>query len=176
MKRLFVLLPFFLFIIVGCQNKETLAELDELKTKTELATQNKALIQDYIEAWNTKKIIVIDEFLHSELQVYIPSNSQAPMSLDAYKDWLDGLLQAYPDVHYEILDMVAYEDKVCVRWTCTATYQGSDPDDPIRGKEILGSAIEIFKVQDGKIIEERSEMDALGWNLQIGMELRQKHY
>jgi steroid delta-isomerase-like uncharacterized protein len=174
MKRLIVLLPLSLLIMFSCQNKETLAELDEVKAQVELEKQNLALIGKYIEAWNTKKIIVIDEFLDSDFQAYIPSNSEASMSLVEFKDWIEVLMQAFPDMHWDIQDIFAYKDKVCLRWTCTATYLGDDPDNSATGKQIFGSAIEIFKVENGKIMEERSEVDALGWNLQLGMELKMK--
>jgi len=168
MKRSLFLLPFLVFIIVSCQNKETLAELDELKAQTELEKQNLALLGKYIEAWNAYDIQLLDEFLDPQFQIYIPSNSENPMSLEQHKEWLDGIFQAYPDIHYDIQDIFVYKDKVCIRWTCTATYQGVDPDDPAAGKKIVASAIETYKVEDGKIVEERSEMDALGVNQQLG--------
>jgi len=174
MKNLLLLIPLGLLIMVSCQDKETLAELEKVKVQVELEKQNLVLIGKYIEAWNSKKIIVIDEFLDSDFQAYIPSNSEDPMSLDEFKDWIEGIFQAYPDVYYDIQDIFAYKDKVCLRWTCTATYLGDDPDNPATGKQILGSAIEIYKMENGMIMEERSETDALGWNLQLGFELKLK--
>jgi steroid delta-isomerase-like uncharacterized protein len=174
MKRSLLLLPFFLFIIFSCQNKETQAKLDEVNTKTELEEQNLALLGKYIEAWNTFDTQVFDDLLDSQFKIYVPSNSENPMSLEQHKEWIDGIFQAYPDIHYDIQDIFAYKDKVCLRWTCTATYLGDDPDNPATGKQILGSAIEIYTVENGKITEERSEMDALGWNLQLGFELKMK--
>jgi len=171
MKRLFVLVPLSLLILVSCQNKETLAELDELKAQTELEKQNLALLGKYIEAWNAQDIQLLDEFLDPQFQLYIPSNSEDPMSLEQFKGWFDGIFQVYPDIQYDIQDIFVYKDKVCIRWTCTATYQGVDPDDPTTGKKIVASAIETYKVENGKIVEERSETDALGLNQQLGYTL-----
>lgn len=171
MKRLFVLVPLSLMILVSCQNKETLAELDDLKAQTELEEQNKALIEKYIAAWNTKDVQLLDEFLDPQFKIYVPSNAENPMSLEQHKEWIEGIMQAFPDIHWDIQGMVAHKDKVCLRWTVHATYKGVEPDDPATGKTILGSAIEIYKVENGKIMEERSEMDALGWNQQLGYTL-----
>jgi len=171
MKKLFVLVPLCLLILVSCQNKETLAEIDELKAQTELEEQNKVLIEKYITAWNAYDIQLLDELLDPQFQIIIPSNSENPMSLEQHKEWIGGIFQAFPDIQYEINELFATGDKVCLRWTCTATYQGVDPDDPATGKTIVGSAIEIYKVENGKIIEEKSEMDALGWNQQLGYTL-----
>jgi steroid delta-isomerase-like uncharacterized protein len=174
MKRLIVLLPLSLLIMFSCQNKETLAALDEVKAQVELEKQNLFLIAKYIEAWNTFDTQVFDDLLDPQFKIYVPSNSETSISLEQHKEWIDGIFQAFPDVHYDIQDIFAYKDKVCLRWTCTATYLGDDPDKPATGKQILGSAIEIYTVENGKIMEERSEMDALGWNLQLGFELKMK--
>jgi steroid delta-isomerase-like uncharacterized protein len=174
MKRSLLLLPFFLFIIFSCQNKETLAELEGLKETAALEEQNLALIENYIEAWNAKDVQLLDEFLDPQFKIYVPSNSENPMSLEQHKEWIEGIIQAFPDIRWDIQEIFAYKDKVCLRWTCTAAYLGDDPDNPATGKQILGSAIEIFTVENGKIMEERSEMDALGWNQQLGMELKMK--
>lgn len=174
MKRLLVLLPLSLLILGSCQNKETLVELEGLKATVALEEQNLALIEEYIEAWNAKDVQLLDEFLDPQFNIYVSSNSENPMSLDQHKEWIEGIMQAFPDIHWDIQDIFAYKDKVCLRWTCTATYLGDDPDNPATGKQILGSAIEIYKMENGKIMEERSEMDALGWNLQLGMELKMK--
>jgi hypothetical protein len=36
MKKLFVLLPFVLFVVISCQDKKSMVELDELKAKAKL--------------------------------------------------------------------------------------------------------------------------------------------
>ncbi len=174
MKKLLVLLPFFLFIIFSCQNKETQAKLDEVNAKTELEKQNKALIEKYIEAWNTQDFKVIDECLSPQIKVYVPSNAEDPMSLELFKEWLHGILQPFPDSHYDIRDIFCEGDRICVRWAYTASHQGDYMGLPPSGMKVQGSAIEIFRVENGKIVEERSEMDAMGLVMQLGFELKLK--
>jgi len=40
---------------------------------------------------------------------------------------------------------------------------------PASGRKVSVSAIEIFRVGNGKILEERTEMDALGLMQQLGL-------
>ena len=105
MKRLFVLIPCIVLLLVSCQDKEAMAELEDLKAKTELEEQNMALIEKYIEGWNSKNIQILDEFLDPQFQVYIPSNTQNPMSLEQFKGWIEGLFQAFPDIQYDIQEI-----------------------------------------------------------------------
>lgn len=173
MKNFYVL-PIILCLLVSCQDKETLAELEDLKAKTVLEEQNKALIEKYIEAWNAKDMRVLDEILDPQFKIFVPSNSSSPLSLEQHKAWIAGIFQGFPDIHYHIQELVAEGDKVSLRWDCHATLPGNTPDEPVSDKQILGSAIEIYKIVDGKIVEERSEMDALGWNQQMGYTLVMK--
>ena len=69
----------------------------------------------------------------------------------------------------DLQKIFASGDKVCSRWTCTATYKVDNLEAVEIKKKVIGSAIETFRLQDGKILEERSEMDALGWNQQLGL-------
>jgi predicted ester cyclase len=168
MKKILVLFPILVLLIVSCQNKEDQAALDDMKAKEEFEGQNRALVEKFIQNWNTMSIQVLEEHLDPQFKVYIPSNTGEPMSLAQWKEWIQRISQSFPDIQYEIMDMMVENDKVCVRWTCTATFQ-SDPDDPATKKEISGSGIEIYTVENGKIIEERSETNSLGWNQQLGL-------
>jgi predicted ester cyclase len=40
---------------------------------------------------------------------------------------------------------------------------------PASGRKVSGGAIEVFRVGNGKILEERTEMDALGLLQQLGL-------
>jgi predicted ester cyclase len=171
MKKIYVLLPIFLFFLLSCHNHETVAELDELKAQAELEQQNQALVEKFIGMWNSRDIEGFDEILDPRFKVYIPSTTDEPMSLDAYKEWTIRLIQRFPDIHYEIRDIFAAGDQVCIWWVVHATLPGADADGPDAGKKVSGGAIEIYTVKDEKIIEERNEMDELGIQQQMGYKL-----
>jgi predicted ester cyclase len=167
MKKSMVMYPILLILVAGCQNKETRAALDEVQARSEVEEQNKALVEKYLQTWNSQNFQIMDECLDDAFTIYVPSNTGQPMLLERSKEWIDGIFAAWPDIHYEIQDMLVDNDRVCVRWTCTATYY-PDPDDPATAKEITGSAIELFRVVNGKITEERTETDSQGWQQQMG--------
>jgi len=169
MKKAFILLPFFLFFIVGCQYKEGQAALDQMETKAALEQQNKDLIVKYIQAWNNQDMEVMDGCLDPDFKVYIPSSAEEPMSLEQFREWLKVILTAFPDSHYEVEDIFCERNRICVRWTYSATQQGEYMGMPASGRKVSVSAIEIFRVGNGKILEERTEMDALGLMQQLGL-------
>ena len=91
MKKAIILLPFFLFLVTGCQNEKAEAALDELEAKAELEQQNKDLIEKYIQAWNSQDFEIMDGILDPEFKVYIPSSTGDPMSLEQFRKWLKGI-------------------------------------------------------------------------------------
>lgn len=170
MNRLYLLL-ISLFLFFGCQNQEILTELNELKAQSELEQQNLALVEKFIIAWNSQDIDSFDEILDPQFKAYVPSTTEEPMSVDAYKEWMKGIIQGFPDIHYEIKDIFAAGNRVSLWWVLDATLPGSNPDGPDAGKKISGSAIEIYTVINGKIVEEKTEIDELGLQQQMGFKL-----
>jgi len=160
-----------LFFLLSCHNHEAAAELDELKARAELEQENLALVEKFIGTWNAREFEMNDEFLDPQFKIYLPSNVEEPMSMEAYEEWFKNLFQNFPDLQFNIKESFASGDKVCIRWELVCTLPGADPADPDPGNKLTGSAIEIYTVKDGKIVEERADEDALGIQLQLGYTL-----
>jgi predicted ester cyclase len=54
------------------------------------------------------------------------------------------------------------------------THQGEFAGIPATGNKVEISGIMIGRIENGKIVEEREEMDMLGLFMQLGMELKPK--
>ncbi len=78
---------------------------------------------------------------------------------------------AFPDCHDIIDNLIAVGDKVVVRWTMRGTHLGEWPAPwgsiPPTGKPVTVSAIHIFRITDGKIVERWAQVDTLGILQQI---------
>jgi predicted ester cyclase len=79
--------------------------------------------------------------------------------------------QAFPDVQTTMEDQVAEGDKVVTRFTARGTHQGESEDfGPPTGNriEVTGITIERFS-EEGKIVEDWTNFDALGLMQQLGL-------
>jgi predicted ester cyclase len=76
---------------------------------------------------------------------------------------------AYPDLHTTIEDMIAEGDKVVTRLTFGGTHQGTFQGIPPTGKQVTITGIQILRIADSKLVEHRSEFDALGMMQQLGV-------
>jgi hypothetical protein len=75
MNKLYMALPLILILcfMVGCQDKEAMAELEAIKAQAEVEEQNKALVMRYYEAWIKGDIEVIKEIFSSDYVWHTPS-------------------------------------------------------------------------------------------------------
>ena len=82
MKKRCMILPVALILcfMVGCQDKEAMAELEEFKAQAAVEEQNKALVKRSIEAWEKGDFEAFMELLAPGFAFYYPSGSTTPMS------------------------------------------------------------------------------------------------
>jgi len=174
MKRTLHISMFILFFIMGCQDKQMSTEYDAFKKKSQAEEQNKIIVEKYFAGWNSKDLKVLDEIADPQFGMYNPSISQNPMNTEQTKSWAESIFKAFPDVKYDIKEILAEGDKVAIWWTFTGTQQGEIWNIPATGKKVTNSAIEIYKFKDGKILEERTEIDGMSFFQQLGMEMQPK--
>jgi predicted ester cyclase len=77
--------------------------------------ENKAVVRRLIaEVLNGGRLEVIDELY-------------APTLAPAARRWIAPFRASFPDVHMEIVELIAEGDKVVGRFTCSATHLGERP-------------------------------------------------
>jgi predicted ester cyclase len=82
---------------------------------------------------------------------------------------IDRLLRAFPDHHETIDDIVAEDDKVVARVRWTGTHQGEYLGAAPTGKQVTYTAITIYRIEGGKVVESWQEGDRIGLMQQLGV-------
>ena len=167
-------LSLILCFMVGCQDKEAMAELEAMKAQKAVEEQNKALIRNYLEEMDNQNFEIFNEVYAPDAKLYYPSNSSEPMSLERAIPMAESFYAAFPDFSHSIEELISEGDKVVLRAIDRGTHQGEFNGIPATGKTIEMGVIAIFYFKDGKIVEAREEMDMMGLMQQLGMELRPK--
>jgi len=176
-KKLLMILPLALILcfVVGCQDKEAMAELEEFRAQAELEEQNLALVKglwEEVEKWNVE---IFRELCAPEFAYYSTSISPEPISLDGIIEAFKMEFQGFPnDYNFTTHELIAKGDKVIARVTVTGTHEGEYYGIPASGNKIEFGVIDIFHIKEGKIVETREEIDSLGLMRQLGMELKPK--
>jgi len=176
MKKLYMILPLALILcfMVGCQDKAAMAELEEFRAQAALEEQNKEIVKDFLEELSKGNVEIWKELCSSEFALYYPSEATEPMSLEQAYESFQILFKGFPDLNWNIRELIAKGDKVIARFTVTGTHEGEYRGILATGNKVNISEIVIFQFKDGKCIETREEADALSFMHQLGMELKPK--
>ena len=175
MKKLCMILPLVLILcfMVGCQDKEAMAELEEFRAQAEIEKQNKELIHNLYEQWHNRNIDALTE-MHASNAKYNHPSAGAPIPFEKALEAMQMYWQAFPDLTLTVEDIIAEGDKVVVRFIGRGTHQGDLGGIPAKGVKTEASGMEIYHFKDGKIGEVWEISDALGLMQQLGMELKPK--
>ena len=173
MKKLMVIFPLvaLLCITFGCQDKEALAKLEEVKAQADLEEQNKAVVLKWFEEIGKGNIEEGFEVCAPDYRLYFPSNTTTPFTKEQNSEIALQMFHAFPDIVHEIKDIAAFGDKVMVRAVDIATHTNEYQGIPPTVKKFEISWIIIFRLKDGKIVEAWEEVDSAGFMQQLGMEL-----
>jgi len=175
MKKVSIILPLALVLcfMVGCQDKEAMAELEEFKAQAAVEEQNIALIKRHYDAWNSGDVEAIKEIFSPDYVYHRPSAQDA--SLEQLIEWLKPQMVAFPDRIYSVEDILAKGDKVVSSYIFRGTHEGDmEGLPPATGKKFEVTGIEIWRVENGKIVESWDAHDDLSLYQQLGMELKPK--
>jgi predicted ester cyclase len=119
---------------------------------------NKATVRRLIaEVLNGGRLEVIDELYAPEL---------AP----AARRWITPFRASFPEIHMEIVELIAEGDKVVGRFTCSATHLGAWLGHAPTGRRFERvDEVAIFQLRDGRIVHAWSLEDNLGRLQQLGL-------
>jgi len=175
MKKLLMILPLALIscFMVGCQDKEAMAELEAMKVQAEVEEQNEATIRRLLKEMDKGSVDIWDEVTSPDYVFHMPGNPE-PLTVEDHKQTSRAFYAAFPDMYHRIEDIIAKGDRVIVRTTNRGTHKGEIMGVPPSGKEIVYSVIDICRFENGKIVEEWVEFDSLVLMQQLGMELKPK--
>jgi steroid delta-isomerase-like uncharacterized protein len=132
------------------------------------AEQNKTLIRrGFEEGINQRKFDYFDQAL---APTYINHNMPAPApGPEGFKQVIAMFINAFPDMQITVEDAIAEGDKVATRGTWRGTHKGDFMSIPATGKSVAVSYSDIWRVENGRAVENWVQMDMLGLMQQLGV-------
>jgi steroid delta-isomerase-like uncharacterized protein len=136
------------------------------------ATRNKATFKRLHEAMNSRDpetiAGIIDEVAAPDVKMATPLPIDAT-GAEALKQVWALLMNAFPDLHVEVEDLIAEDDKIVIRNTVTGTHQGTFLGVPPTGKLITYNEIFIFRFTNNQITETWGIVNTLTQMRQLGL-------
>lgn len=133
-------------------------------------SQKKALIRRYFEElFNQGKVELVNELLAPDYVNHSTASPEQSRGRDGVKDVVLALRTAFPDLSYEILDLVEGETAVAVRTRMTGTHLGDFFGTPPTGRSIDVSQITIERFRGCQIVAHHRVTDELSLMKQLGL-------
>ncbi len=85
----------------------------------------------------------------------------------AFYDFFDRMMATFSDLHLQIEDTLEQDNKLCVRWSCTAKHTGQGLGVEPTRKQLHVTGISILRIAGGQIVEAWQNWDMLGLIEQI---------
>ena len=148
-----------LFFAIACQSN-----LPESK-----ADRNKKIAERYFnEVWNKGHVAILDTLLTKDYINHTPSAPTVP-GPDGLKPIVLAIRRAFPDLHFEIKEIISTRDHITIRTVMTGTHKDTLFGIPPTGKHISVNQINIEKLKDGRIAEHWRVTDELTMMKQLGI-------
>lgn len=126
------------------------------------------------QVWNQGRREAVAEMLAPDTLIHDGSvESKGP---DGFYPLFDRIRATLSEIHCDVHDTFTNEDKVCVRWSCSAKHTGKGMGMEPTGAPVHVTGILILRIQDEKIVEAWQNWDMLGLMEQLNRSPRAATY
>ncbi len=123
-------------------------------TSSSQEQENKHVVRQFFELLDRQNTERMEQLLVSSTNYsFHIGGMPSPVDWDEYKRLLTGVNNSFPDLHHEIIDMVAEGDKVAIRLSVTGTHKEEFQGIPPSGKKLSLDEMGFITIIDGKITE-----------------------
>lgn len=162
-----------LVIILACYDDSMAQQNQQVKYQSkkevnmtnEQTSVNKELIRKmYNECLNTRKLELLDQFIDENFV-----DARGEKGPAGFSKTINAMYQGFPDIHWNIEDMMAEGNQVVIRWIWNGTNTGQFRNWAASGKKVHDNGIAIYKIENNKVVSVSMQTDRLGFLQQIGV-------
>jgi len=148
-------------------NKTTQAKGSEMTTQDNLE-ENKRIVRAFIEtAFNKHQTDRVGDHLTPDMKWHGGTLGTVE-GRDNFVGLVGAIVSALPDLRNVEQDIIAERDIVSVRAVVEGTHKGDLLGIPASGKHVRWDAVDVYRVEDGKIAEEWAADDLLAFVYGVG--------
>ncbi len=131
--------------------------------------KNKAVVQRYVdEIQNAHSLDALESIFAEDFVDHMALMGGLFLGgMDGLKRGYATFLNAFPDLHVTVEDMIAEGDKVVAYKTLSGTHRGSHLGIPPTGKRVQYQIISIYRIKNGKIAEYWGLQDEISLKRQL---------
>lgn len=137
---------------------------------TDALEANKALVRRlYEEGFNQGNLAAVDQIVAPDVVTHDPIILDAPTGSDSIRGGIEMIRKAFPDLHVEILDLIAEGDRVASYVLMRGTNTGDYRRGGATNKRGTMRAFLLWRIADGKLAENWGMADRFQFLQQLGI-------
>lgn len=148
-----------LFILILCASTASFAGEEEKNAA--------AMKRFYEEVVNKGNLKLMDELVAAEFVDHEEFPGMKP-GREGLKEFFTMFRAAFPDLQFQVNDLVAKGDKVWVYITIRGTHKGQFMDMAATGKQIEVKGFDVIRFVNGKAVEHWGLTDSMTMMMQLG--------
>ena len=127
------------------------------------AERNKTLMKKFETMINSADTKLAEELIDKAAAFYTPASSKPLYGSVGYLSVVHWMRSGFSHVQWKLEEMVAEDDKVAVRWTCTGTHSGEFMGIKPTGKKFSACIMNFYYFNNqGKIINDIAAEGMIG--------------
>jgi steroid delta-isomerase-like uncharacterized protein len=122
----------------------------------------------WIEGLNRGDVSAADAAFTPDCIVHITGVPAPFRGVGPWKEFVTGLLNAFPDIHFTIEDQIVQGKQAAFRWHATGTHKGPLGAAPPTGKAVAVDGLIVDRIVGGKVQERWEQWDQSVMLQQLG--------
>ena len=118
----------------------------------------------FAEVLNRQNPAAAGELLAADFAVHHPAFREGTSGQEIMGVFLAG----FPDLHYDVAEIVADDDRAVVRWSATGTHRGEFFQVAPTGRQVTVVGADVFHAADGRLTATWVNSDLFGLFYQLG--------
>ena len=125
------------------------------------------IITRFEHAFRASDQATIDELCDPGLVDHNPAPDHEPTLAD-FKHKIAGFRAAFPDLEYDLQDIIASGDTVATRWVITGSQQQELMGIPAAGQRIRVEGMNFYRLENARVTDIWTQFDGVGLMQQLG--------
>ena len=122
----------------------------------------------WVDGLNRADVSAADGAFAPDCVVHITGVLAPFHGVGAWKEFISGMLLAFPDLHFTIEDQLVQGDRAAFRWHATGTHTGPLGAAPPTGKSVALDGLIVDRLVGGKVQERWEQWDQSVMLQQLG--------
>ena len=135
-----------------------------------MSAGNKDIARRFMDdCWSQGKLDGMRDLVSDKCTIHDPVFPSLAAGVESLKRHIMTCRNGFPDLRFTIEDTIAERNEVVLHWTGQGTHKGEFLGMPPTNKKATVSGTSIFRIDNGKIVEQWSDWNLMSLMEQLGL-------